>query len=80
MCVLAGYVGPDRAAPILIDMLRRQQGLGGGYQTGLATVTDGCLHYEKVTGDLDVLLSETRRGSCGTVGIIHSRSEASVAQ
>jgi len=76
MCVLAGYVGPDRAAPILIDMLRRQQGLGGGYQTGLATVADGRLHYEKVTGDLDVLLSETPAVELpGNVGIIHSRSE-----
>lgn len=27
MCNIAGYVGERRAAPILIDMLRREEGL-----------------------------------------------------
>ena len=31
MCNIAGYVGERRAAPILIDMLRREEGLDAGY-------------------------------------------------
>jgi hypothetical protein len=34
MCNIAGYVGIRPAAPILIEMIRRQEGLAGGYYTG----------------------------------------------
>ena len=40
MCNIAGYVGARRVAPILIDMIRIQEGLNGGFYTGLA-VHDG---------------------------------------
>lgn len=76
MCILAGYVGHQQAAPVLMDMLRREQGLGGGYMTGIATVANGRLYCEKVVGDLDVLLRETPALTMrGHVGIIHSRGE-----
>lgn len=77
MCNIAGYVGTRRAAPILIEMIRRQEGLAGGYYTGLATIHEGRIHYAKLTGDTDRLLAETNAASLpGTIGIIHSRSKA----
>ena len=76
MCNLAGYIGKKQAAPILIDMLKQQEGFGGGYYTGIATVHDGKLHYRKVIGSIDELLKQTDAMELpGTVGIIHARSK-----
>ncbi len=80
MCNIAGYVGNKRAAPILIDMIRRQQYIDGGVETGIATIHEGKVYHAKVLGDLDVLLRETDAINLpGTVGIIHSRPGGSLA-
>ena len=41
MCNIAGYTGFRRAAPVLIDMIRREEGFLGGYYTGIATIHEG---------------------------------------
>jgi len=75
MCNLAGYTGSRQAAPILIEMLRRQEGLDCGFFTGIATMHAGKIYYAKVCGDLEQLLSRTDASSLpGTTGIIHSRT------
>lgn len=75
MCNIAGYVGTKQAAPILIDMLRKQEGLDAGYYTGIATIHEGKIHYRKLVGPLDRLLKETDAASLpGTIGIIHGRT------
>lgn len=77
MCNIAGYVGDRPAAPILIEMIRRQEGLWGGYYTGLATIHEGKIYYAKLMGDLDHLLENTDAASLpGSIGIIHSRSRS----
>ncbi len=77
MCNIAGYVGTERAAPILLDLIERQEGLAGGYYTGLATVHEGALHYRKVVGDLAHLRASTDAADLpGTIGIAHSRSNS----
>lgn len=77
MCNIAGYVGTRPAAPILIEMMRRQEGLAGGFYTGIATVHEGKLYYAKLTGDTDRLVSLTDAAKLpGTVGILHSRSKS----
>ncbi|MBO5217867.1 MAG: glutamine--fructose-6-phosphate aminotransferase, partial [Clostridia bacterium] len=63
MCVIAGYIGSRPAAPILIEMLRRQEGIGGGFFTGIATVHEGKLHNAKLTGDLARLEAHTEAAS-----------------
>ena len=75
MCNIAGYVGTLPAAPILIDMMRREEGWDAGFYTGIATLSEGNIHYAKLTGALDHLLKNTSAASCpGTVGLLHSRT------
>jgi len=77
MCNIAGYVGSDAAAPILIEMMRREEGWAGGYYTGLATIHEGRIHYAKVIGSLNDLLETTDAAALpGSIGIIHSRSNS----
>lgn len=77
MCNIAGYVGERDAAPVLIDMIRREEGFAGGYYTGIATLSDGKIYYEKLTGTTDRLLALTKAAALpGKIGIIHSRSKA----
>lgn len=74
MCNIAGYAGHRQAAPILLEMLRRQQPYDGDMSTGVATIHEGKLHYRKIVGDVDTLIRETDVLSLpGTVGIAHTR-------
>ena len=74
MCNIAGYVGAKRAAPVLIEMMKRQEFYDGGMSTGIATIHEGKLYFRKVLGDVETLLRETDALDLpGTVGIIHSR-------
>lgn len=77
MCNIAGYVGQQPAAPILLDMIERQEGLAGGYFTGIATIADGRLHWAKVVGDVAALRAAVRHLDLpGTIGLAHSRSNS----
>jgi len=77
MCNVAGYIGNKAAAPIMLEIMERQEGFGGGYYSGIATIADGKLHYAKVIGDVATLRKETDAEHLpGTVGIIHSRSKS----
>lgn len=77
MCNIAGYVGEHRAAPILLDMIEKQEGFAGGYYTGLATIHEGKIYYAKLTGDTNRLIKNTDAANLpGNIGIIHSRSKA----
>ena len=49
MCIITGYVGTKQAAPILIDMVRKAEGLDGGHYTGMATIHDGVIHGTSAT-------------------------------
>lgn len=75
MCVLAGYIGKGTAAPILLEMLRREEGLAGGFSTGIVTLHEGQLHHAKVVGDVETLLATTPALQLpGSIGMVHSRT------
>ena len=75
MCNIAGYVGTRRAAPILIEMLRVQEGLNAGFYTGITTIHEGKIYYRKLVGNLDDLLARTDAADLpGNIGVIHSRT------
>ena len=58
MCNIAGYIGKKQAAPILLDLLRRQECYDGGAGTGIATIHEGKLYFRKVLGDVETLLRD----------------------
>lgn len=77
MCNIAGYVGGKRAAPILIEMMKKQEGFAGGYYTGIATIHEGKIYHAKLVGDTQMLEDLTEAASLpGTIGILHSRSKS----
>ena len=77
MCNIAGYVGEKRAAPILIEMMKKQEGFAGGYYTGIATIHEGKIYHAKLVGDTQMLEDLTEAASLpGTIGILHSRSKS----
>ncbi len=72
MCGIMGYVGPQPAAPILVDGLRRLE--YRGYDSAGIAVTDGAIQVRKAQGkiaNLEQLLEADPIG--GTVGIGHTR-------
>lgn len=74
MCVIAGYTGSHRAAPILIEMLKKVEYFDGGLATGVATIHEGKLYSCKIVGTVDDLVRTTDALSFpGTCGIIHTR-------
>lgn len=80
MCNIAGYTGNKPAAPILIEMLRREQFFDGGVCTGIATIHEGKLYATKVVGDVDTLINTTDALNFpGTIGIAHSRPGGNLA-
>ena len=77
MCNIAGYVGTKPAAPILIEMMLAEEGIQGGYYSGIATVHEGKIYYAKLVGDMKRLIDLTDAARLpGTVGFIHSRSKS----
>lgn len=77
MCTIAGYIGTKQAAPILIDMLLREEGFAAGYYSGIATIHKGKIYYAKLTGDTNRLVQLTNAANFpGTVGIIHGRTKS----
>ena len=77
MCTWAGYIGQEKAAAILLEMAKRQEGLWSGYYSGLVTVDRGRLHWKKVVGDFAKLTAETNAAELpGTLGLVHSRTNS----
>jgi len=72
MCGIMGYVGPNQAAPVLLDGLRRLE--YRGYDSAGVAVTNGSINVRKAEGKIDrlaALLDEQPLD--GTIGIGHTR-------
>ena len=74
MCNIAGYVGERRAAPVLLEMLRRQEDFDGGLCAGIATIYEGRIYTRKICGSVDDLIRHTDALYLpGNIGIAHTR-------
>jgi len=74
MCHIAGYAGTKQAAPLLLEMIKKQEYYDGNVCTGIATIHNGRIFYRKVVGDVDTLIKTTDALYLpGTVGIAHTR-------
>ena len=74
MCNIAGYSGNQAAAPILLEMLRRQELYDGNVSTGIATIHEGKIYSKKIVGTVDEFLQEFDLSEFpGTIGIAHTR-------
>ena len=74
MCNIAAYAGTRAAAPILIEMLRRQEAFDGSACCGIVTIHEGRFYCRKVVGNVDTLINTTDALYLpGTVGMAHTR-------
>ncbi len=72
MCGIMGYVGPQQAAPILLDGLRRLE--YRGYDSAGVAVTNGKIDVRKAEGKIDRLADLLDSSPLpGTIGIGHTR-------
>jgi glucosamine--fructose-6-phosphate aminotransferase (isomerizing) len=72
MCGIMGYVGPQQAAPILLDGLRRLE--YRGYDSAGVAVTNGAIDVRKAEGKIDRLADLLDREPLnGCIGIGHTR-------
>ncbi len=72
MCGIMGYVGPQQAAPILLDGLRRLE--YRGYDSAGVAVTNGKINVRKAEGKIDRLADLLDRQPLeGSIGIGHTR-------
>ncbi len=75
MCVWAGYIGRNEAAPIVHGMIRKIEGLWSGHYSGLVTVDADGFHSGKVVGATRCWDKEYRLADFpGKTGLFHSRT------
>lgn len=81
MCNIAGYAGNQQAAPILLEMLRKQEPYDGDMSTGVATIHEGKLYYQKVVGNVENFLKHIDLSLLpGTIGLAHTRPGGGTGQ
>ena len=73
MCGIVGVLGPDAAAPIILEALRRLE-YRGYDSAGIATLVEGKIERRRAEGPLNNLAASLDRTAlAGTLGIGHTR-------
>ena len=79
MCVLCGYISKDeQAAPVLLRMGERMQGLWSGFYTGIGVLgSDSVIRHHKTTGYSKYWRERFSTDDLpGTMGFFHSRTNS----
>ncbi|HXM77811.1 MAG TPA: glutamine--fructose-6-phosphate transaminase (isomerizing) [Thermoanaerobaculia bacterium] len=73
MCGIVGYVGPQEAAPLLLEGLKRLE-YRGYDSAGIATLSNGTFEIHRAPGKLGRLVEKLGAATCaGKTGIGHTR-------
>jgi len=73
MCGIVGYVGPQEAAPLLLEGLKRLE-YRGYDSAGIATLANGHFEVHRAPGKLGALVEKLTPGSApGRTGLGHTR-------
>jgi glutamine---fructose-6-phosphate transaminase (isomerizing) len=73
MCGIVGYVGPQEAAPLLLEGLKRLE-YRGYDSAGIATLSNGSFEVHRAPGKLGRLVEKLEAATCaGKTGIGHTR-------
>jgi len=74
MCGIVGYAGENRAAPILLQQLKKLE-YRGYDSAGIAVLNGGEITVSKISGKVEALYEKTKDGTliAGTIGIGHTR-------
>jgi len=77
MCGIIGYIGNSKAAPILIEALKRLEYRGydsAGDSAGISTINDNNIIIEKDIGKINEIENKLNfNGLNGSIGISHCR-------
>ena len=77
MCVWSAYAGKKQAAPLMLEALKKTEGIWAGFYTGMAVCSDGKLTFAKCTGHTGVFEERFNTADLqGTTGIAHSRTNS----
>ena len=77
MCTWTGFVGRGNAAPVVLEMIEKIEGLWSGYYSGLVTADPAGLHYGKLHGGLRAWRERFSAADVpGGTALFHSRTNS----
>ncbi len=75
MCMISAYIGESPAASNLIETIRHQESIFGGFYTGISTLDKNLFYRKRTVGSCSAFTSQFNLAELpGSIGIAHSRT------